>query len=223
MRIRHYALFNNGLRNLDWDRLRDEETEFSYYVPFTREEYLARVEQVPQSSVGHSIAAFIRQHSIHTALSVGIGIGALEYGLRDVVDRLIVTDVTDSIDRIQSFEVFDVALRFDILRDPLPDTDIELAILPRVDTEFTDSQFREIYAKLHESSIRYVCLVPVGLLNVRMILAECRTWLRSAVGQRRPVFSGFYRSARGLERTWRAHYRVLVAEPAAPVFFLEAK
>lgn len=221
MRIRHYAQFRSQMRDLDWDRLRNDSNEASYHVPFDRETYLKRVEAVVPGRLTDAIASFVHEHDIETILSVGAGIGVLEYQLRASVDRVIVTDITDSIERLASFGVFDDAFRFDVIRDPMPETRIDLALLPRIDTEFTDDQFRAVFAKFGNHGVRYICLEPGALLNLRMILVESRVWLRSLVAGKRPAFCGYFRDLRGLEKAWRGYYRMVECDKSVPVIFLE--
>ena len=222
MRIRHYAQFHSTVRELDWDELRNNASEPGFHVPCDRESYMERVEACAPVRLASAIASFMHEHEIESVFSIGTGIGALEYQLKGSVDRVIVTDITESIDRLGSFELFDDAFRFDILRDPFPESNMDMVLLPRIDTEFTDHQFRAVFTRLRNHEVEYICLVPTSFLDLRMILLEGRVWLRGLASAKRPVFCGYLRDFRGLEQGWKGPYRVLPCDASLPVVFLEA-
>ncbi len=222
MRLRHYALIHSDTDQIDWDQLRDDPTEPSYHVPASRGEYLQKVGAAAPNAATGQIAAFMAARGMTTVLSVGCGIGWLEYQLLDPGRRVIVTDVTESVDRLNGFDVFDQAFRFDVLVDELPVADVDLVVLSRVDTEFTDEQLAQVFARLRRQGVAHVCVVATCLLGWRQGAAELRTLAKARTSDRKRVFCGYFRDFRGLAKAWQGSYRVVSEDRAVPIFFLEA-
>ena len=65
----------------------------------------------------------------------------------------------------------------DALQDPLPIDKDWLILLPRIDTEFEDTQLKELFKKLYNKGVRYILFSPVELLSLRIILAELKIYL----------------------------------------------
>ena len=221
MRIKHYTYFKSRVPTLNWDKLRDDLSEDSYYVPDNKEQYIAKLQAREPSGEATAIIDFIRDRRLASVLSIGSGICWLEFQLRDSIPILAVSDVTASINRIASFEVFDEAFQFDVLNDPIPMSNIDLVLLPRVDTEFTDDQLHALFKKLRTHGVRYVALSPATDLGLRVIVAEVRVRIRWLLTREAPAFCGYFRNYRGLEKTWSDYYAPVDAAQHSLLIFLE--
>lgn len=225
MKIKHFGIFKNGMENLSWETLRNTETERPYYLPYTKEEYLLKVEAETPSHKTQIILNEIRKSGLQNLFSIGSGIAAQEFQLKKFSSyKVIVTDYNKSIFRLKQFEIFDDAFILDALKDPLPIDETYFVLFPRIDTEFDDHQLSKLFAKCHNSGVTHICLIPAELLSIRIIVSEIKTLIISMLRRKKRIFCGYARSLGSFKKIWEPYYKLsLQYKNGQPIFFLQSK
>jgi hypothetical protein len=177
-----------------WDRLRSGTG--AYHAPTTPTELQAAAWQHPELAArARAVDDHLEQVGARTAASYGVGSGLLEWWLleHNPSRPLTITEFAPT-----SLEILHASLPtarvegHDLLTDgPL---DVDVHVFHRVDTEFTNEQWHDIYARFARERI----LVAISeLLTVERILER-----RS---QREDLTkAGWLRTRRAVERLWSA-------------------
>lgn len=158
----------------------------------------------------NAIKKYCNEHNINKIVSIGAGRCGLEYHLKSNLDlSVIVTDTTDSILRIKNFNIFDDAYQLNLLDDPSKlDIDANtLVLLSRIDTEFDDNNFKELFGVLNNKNVKYITLIPAELLSLKIIIAELKILLISILKNKKRVFCGFARSKSEFQKAWQNKYK----------------
>lgn len=209
MRIKHFGIFQNKMDTLNWESLRNDATEEPYFLPYKKEDYLLKVDTDKPSESTQIILREIEKTGLKKIFAIGSGIGAQEYQLKKFSDySVVVTDYNSSVLRLKQFELFDDALILDAFKDPLPVDGSWIILFHRIDTEFDDSQLSKLFAKCYNAEIRDICFVPGELLNVRIIIAEIKTFLISIIKRKPRVFCGYARSMKSFMKIWDPWYKL---------------
>ena len=81
MKIKHYSTFSEEidtlLNPLSWEKLRNSATDSSYFLPYTKRDYLKRVEVSEPSSLAAGIISNAKILAIRNIFSIGSGIAVL--------------------------------------------------------------------------------------------------------------------------------------------------
>ena len=207
MRIKHYSIFNGDQKTLNWDNLRNDSSEHPYFLPFSRKEYINKVDcEFPSENV-QSLILVCKELGIESIFSIGSGIGAFEYQIKKFSDiKVSVSDYSSSIDRLSEFGIFDKVVQLDAFKDALPVDDRTLVLLPRIDTEFDDGQLKLIFQKCYDNSVPYLWFIPAELLTFRILLAEFKVLLMCVLKNKTRVFCGYARSLDSFENLWGEFY-----------------
>lgn len=211
MKINHYSIFTElSTDNIDWNHLRDSDVEAPYYIPFDKNDYLSLIENLDFSYYISAINKYCSEHNITRVVSIGAGRCGLEYHLKSKSNlEVIVTDTTDSILRIKDFNIFDNAYQLNLLEDPskLSADSNTLILLSRIDTEFNDTNFKELFHVLHHQDVKFISLIPAELLSLKIIIAEFKILLVSILKNKKRVFCGFARSKSEFRKAWSSLYK----------------
>jgi hypothetical protein len=178
-----------------WDAVR--RTDSPFRLPETRAEW-------EQSALGgdlperaHAISAVARRLGARTVCSYGVGTGLLEANIaRELPDtKLICTDFApETVRRLRDlFPEADVRLH-DLRTMPPPEADLHL--LHRVDTELSNSEWRDVFRRLNQP----VVVVVTQLVDLQLLAFEFR--LRRS--RPRPTRAGWSRTEAGFRRLWRS-------------------
>lgn len=222
MKIKHFGIFQNRMTVLDWESLRNNETEKPYFLPYNKEDYLLKVDTDKPSYLTQVILQEIEKIGLKKVFSIGSGIATQEYQLKKYSDcSLVVSDYNTSILRLKQFDIFDEVYILDAFKDPLPVDESWIMIFPRIDTEFNDKQLSQLFAKCHSSGIDHICFIPGELLRLRIIISEIKTLLISIVKNEPRVFCGYARSMASFKKIWDPYYTL--SKKYNKVFFLQAK
>ncbi|KAA9041463.1 hypothetical protein FW778_05410 [Ginsengibacter hankyongi] len=225
MRIKHFGVFKNQMKALDWEILRNDQTEGPYYLPYQKKDYLLRVEATEPSLSTKIILQEIERIGLKKVFSIGSGIAIQEYQLKKFSKcKVVVTDYNPSVMRLKQFQIFDDAFILDAFKDPLPVDKSWVVLFPRIDTEFDDFQLNELFEKCHKSGINSICFIPAELLSFRIILAEIKTFVISMIKGKPRVFCGYARTLGSFRKLWDPYYilaRKFKTDKA--IFFLQAK
>jgi hypothetical protein len=130
--------------------------------------------------------------------SYGAGAGLPEVWLRRLRPELELT-LTDyapeTADRLASLLPEMGVVRHDLLVDPPLPADVHL--FHRIDTEFTNRQWRDILRRFRRERL---LIVATEIIDLRRILAEIRNWPRT----RRATHAGWIRTRDTFEALWRS-------------------
>lgn len=211
MKINHYSIFNLPFTNvIDWNTLRDEEFELSYCLPNSREKYLVKVntEQTPKTVL--KIIEQIQKLGYTKILSLGSGIAQTEFHIKENSNlEVIVSDNTNSIIRLKSYNIFSDALFIDIVKDDFPTDEKTLFLLHRIDTEFDDNDLKLIIQKLKETGVKHICFVPTNPNLFKILLSELKTIILSIIKLKKRTFCGYCRSKSSLVSLWEKSYELI--------------
>ena len=225
MKIKHYGVFKNGMEVLDWESLRNDKKEQSYYLPYTKEAYLNKVDTEKPSPVTRRILKEIEEIDVKKLFSIGAGIASQEYQLKKFSKlEIIVSDYNPTVLRLKEFNLFDGAIILDALKDCLPVNESYMVLFPRIDTEFEDNQLSSLFEKCYTAGIKHICIIPAELLTFRIIVAEIKTLLLSIIKRKPRVFCGYARSLGCFRKIWEPYYTLSDRfKTDKNIFFLRAK
>ena len=225
MRIKHFGIFKNEMNQLNWEALRNDKTEDSYFLPYTRQEYLLRFDINEPSASTQVILRGIEKTGLKKIFSIGSGIASQEYQLKKFSGNVVVvSDYNKSVLRLKQFNIFDDALIVDAFHDPLPVDQNWVILFPRIDTEFDDTQLNKLFGKCRSSGVNNICFIPAELLSLRIIVAEMKTLVTSIIKRKPRVFCGYARSMSSFKKIWDPYYKLSEKYTTGkPIFFLQAK
>jgi hypothetical protein len=204
--LRHYYWFGADRSHVgddlvtpeSWDALRTK-TSGVFSIPSTRADFVRVAEERHDiEKRARAIDAWLEDRAVRTVGSYGVGGASLEWWLHRLRPerRLIVTDYGKAtVDRLaELFPEADVRYH-DLRRDPpLP---AELHLFHRIDTEFTNREWRELVRRFSDVP---VLVVVADLLDLRGVVLE----LRRRAFRRQPgaTRAGFIRTRAALEALW---------------------
>lgn len=226
MKIKHYSTFSEEIDTLldplAWEKLRNSATDLSYFLPFTKRDYLKRVEVSEPSSLAAGIILNAKMLAIKKVFSIGSGIAALEYQIKTFSDlKVTVSDYNNSIFRLETFKIFDEVIQFDALQDPLPVGSDTIVIFPRIDTEFEDEQLKILFQKCHFSKVPLICFIPAQLLSFRIVASEVKILIKSLFAFKKRTFCGYSRSLNHFIKLFSPYYVVEDRGPTNSIFYLK--
>jgi hypothetical protein len=209
MKIRHHSCFNNLSGQLNWEVLRNDVSEKSYFLPLTKEEYLSKVASVTLSDTSKTIIDEINEHGYKKMFSIGSGIAFVEYQVKKNSNLFVtVSDYNASVLRLKKFGIFDDAIILDAFLDPFPFDESYVILFPRIDTEFDDQQLKFLFEKCHLKGVKYICFMPANLLSIGTILSEFKIWIYSILKKKQRVFCGYARSKNAFIKLWEPYYKI---------------
>lgn len=227
MKINHYALFEELTTDqIDWNYLRESDVEAPYFIPYDKDSYLKLISNLDFAYYVDTLKKYCQQNNISKIISIGSGRCGLEYHLKLNTDlNIVVTDTTDSILRIKSFEIFDDALQLNLLEDSsaLVVDSNTLILLSRIDTEFDDNNFKKLFELLSIKDVKYISLIPAELLSFKIIIAELKIFLISILKNKKRVYCGFARSKSEFINAWKMFYKENLAFSNNKIFQLSKK
>ena len=197
------------MRSLNWESLRNNQTEKPYYLPYKKADYLLKVEIEKPSNLTQIILREIEKSGLNKIFSIGSGIAAQEYQLKKFSNyEVVVSDYNSSVLRLKEFEIFDDALIIDAIQDSLPIDKSWVVLFPRIDTEFDDHKLEKLFANCHCLGITHIFFIPAELLSLRIIITEIKIWLISIIMRKQRVFCGYARSLSSFKKIWSPYYEL---------------
>ena len=176
-----------------WDEIRQVDAAFA--LPPTRNAWVAQADARPELRQRADVVADVAADlGVHVVASYGVGTGLLEYHLSKRVRRMVSGDYAPS----TTEQLATIAPELDpVVHDlsidgPLP---ADLHVMHRVDTEFTNAQWRDILRRFDAP----VLLVISERLEISGVWRELRCRLRG--GKR----AGWLRTMATV-RTWVPHH-----------------
>jgi hypothetical protein len=225
MLLKHFSLFNKlNSAQIDWDQLRDSSSEIHYFIPTDKSSYLKLVERMNYSFYVNEINRYCVDQGITKILSLGAGRCGLEFYLQTLTNLDVeVTDSSDSILRIKSFNIFSNAYTLDVLQNPhrLVVDSNTLVLLSRIDTEFDRVNFGLLFSLLHSRNAKYVAVIPAELISIKFFISEIKIILKSFLKRRKRVFCGFARTKKEFISTWEKYYNLDSDFSSKKIFYLK--
>lgn len=228
--LRHYYEFK-GSRGLAggslqspeaWDELRSDralESSAAFYMPETREEWVALAEQtLPLKAQARALAGLVGARRYAAVVSCGVGRGFLEYHLKSLLPQLPLTCTEYSpqvVARLRKvFPECDRIECHDFTRPGWPPVDDRtLFLLNRVDTELSDAQWPGVFANLAAENVRHVLVVATAFLTPRVLASELKCTVLGRLLGRPLTFAGYIRTKGAFTDLWRNHYRLEAEMP----------
>ena len=195
-----------------WDTLRTSETEPSFGVPATREAWESQCGQAFLIERGAAIAGIADRLGAKAIVSFGVGRACVEYQIHRANPHLslhLSDFAPKTVQRLRKLflEAGSVSV-VDILRDDLPHVQGGLTLLHRIDTEFTDEELRQVFARLSGAGHGLILVVPTGFLTLRELLVEAGRRVVSSTRLRRATAAGHVRTRAVYDTFWRGLYEV---------------
>ena len=110
MKIKHHSVFNELATNtIDGSIIRSNKNEKEYYLPDNLDIYLKdRKSEKKYKGTVKEISNIIKSNGIKRLVSLGSGLAALEFHLKNTLEiQVEVSDIDYSIKILDSFKIFD--------------------------------------------------------------------------------------------------------------------
>jgi hypothetical protein len=195
------ALGESLIRPDSWDALRtaDSGSQDDFLMPETRMAWEEKsLGNVVLNGRADALTDFLRPR-YRRVYSYGVGCAFLEYLLKKRDPMLFVrcSDFTPrTIERLKKvFIEADEIVLFDMLSGTWDNGGSNcIHMFHRVDTEFDDRQWRDIFKRMSRAGIEHVLFIPSEYLTVkRIVVQKIKYFLYSWTG-RKMTFSGFLRT-----------------------------
>ena len=210
MKIKHHSVFNELSTNtIDWSIIRSNKKEKGYYLTDNLDIYLKdRKSEKKHEGTLKEISNIIKANSIKRVISLGSGLAALEYHLKNALEiQVEVSDLDHSIKILGSFEIFDKVFPLDLRSDFKIEAKDSLVLLSRIDTELTDKELKTLFDRLNISGANLIYFIPAQVLNLPTIIREIKIILYSFLKKKKRVFCGYSRSKKSFINSWKRSYK----------------
>lgn len=208
--VKHHYFFgkkaqdvgNNLLQPTSWDKIRldgDESTPFS--IPQDRNNWLKKAKgHALMAQRGKAISDFLKRNKEYKKIySFGIGQGFMECNLKLNYPEifLVCSDFAPkAVERLE--KVFLEANRveiFNMLEDNWknygPDA---LYVFHRLDADFSDRQWGDIFKKMSQSGIENILFVPCDISSIKFLIRETIGYFHQLTMGRKMSFAGYLRT-----------------------------
>ena len=191
MKIKHHSVFNELSTNtIDGSIIRSNKNEKEYYLPDNLDIYLKdRKSEKKYKGTVKEISNIIKANSIKRIVSLGSGLAALEYHLKNALEiQVEVSDFDHSIKILDSFKIFDKVFTLDLKSDFKIEAKDSLILLSRIDTELTDIELKNLFERLNISGANYIYFIPAQRLNLVTLIIEIKIFFYSILKRKKRVF-----------------------------------
>ena len=209
MKIKHHSVFNELATNtIDGSIIRSNKNEKEYYLPDNLDIYIKdRKSEKKYEGTVKEISNIIKANSIKRVVSLGSGIAALEYHLKNALEiQVDVSDLDHSIKNLDSFKIFDNVFPLDLKSDFKIEAKDSLVLLSRIDTELTDKELKTLFDRLNISGANLIYFIPAQVLNLSTLFREIKIILYSFLKKKKRVFCGYSRSKKSFINSWSRNY-----------------
>jgi hypothetical protein len=217
--IKYYAGFRNIKGSLlskeSWDSVRlNGESYLSF--PTNKDDWLERSAEPELVQRAKDMVNICRELHLTRIFSVGVGCGYLECNIKLLAPRIHLTcteyaprtveKLGEYFPECDSIEVFDMLGEWKA-------TEGTLYLLHRVDTEFTDLQWKSIFRNTSNSRVEYILFVPSHFLTLGMALRRKLGYMRMLLRLKKPVIAGYSRTRGSFDGLWVSHYKLVKEVP----------
>jgi hypothetical protein len=194
-----------------WDALRTNPDRSSFAIPLDRAEWRGRCTNAVFADRGAEIERLARQLGVSGITSFGVGTACVEYNIHRANPDLPLYLSDYSMETVGRLRVvFPEAASIevvDLLRNEPKTVVGTLTMLHRIDTEFTNHDFRRVFMRLHANGHRLILLIPTTFLTLREFSAEMARRMLSRTGRRRATWTGYVRTRPVFGDLWSNLYR----------------
>lgn len=180
-----------------WDALRTQ-TSGPFALPETRERWEEAADERQEiAERARVIEGLLKQRRVSRVASYGAGAALIELWLNRLTPQmqfLLGEYAPETVERLRRIFTEAEVLQHDLLVDPPLDADLHL--FHRIDTEFTNRQWRTILRRFRHESI---LVVATEILDWDRIIGELRQW-RHRHGKTR---AGLIRNQAAFEALWK--------------------
>ena len=211
MKIKHYSIFNDHKNSkIDWDFLRKSKKDPEYYMPQTEEEYKLIINEKNYKNIIKATSNYINTNKLNTIISLGSGRAALEYQLKLKTGiKTIISDITNSIFTLKKLNFFDEVLLVDITKKlDINISEKSIVILPRIDTELSDSQIYQLFKTLNKKGVKHILFIPAQLISIKSILIQLYILFKALIQKKSLVDCGYSRSRAKFKKLWKEYYDI---------------
>jgi len=211
MKLKHYSIFYKHQESkINWRYLRNNKNETEYFIPLNEEDILKIFEKDNHTDVLDSTKKYIDKNKINRIISLGSGRSSLEYQLKLKTGvYTIISDITESILRLKKLDFFDEILFIDITKKfDLKSSSSTMVLLPRIDTELSDSQLKNLFKNLNKQKVKFILFIPAQLLSIKSILVQFYIILKAVMQKKPLVDCGYSRSRSSFRKLWEEFYDI---------------
>ena len=221
MPTKHYFIFNNSepishLNKEAWDSLRVGTENPAFQFEATLEEYESNcARRTDCCEVAKTIRDAILSigAGVSSVVSLGAGKGIVEWHLKKLLPSLpmICTDYAESgvASLRQLFPACDKVMVFDMLKGDYSVFGKDAVLLMnRVSTEFTPTEWKQIFKSCRSSGVKYILFVPTEIASIRLKTMETLRHLARRVLRRRDTFCGWLYSRRKFDMLIPSQYSI---------------
>ena len=218
--VKHYHYFEQmdgkgqQLANVQgWDHLYIDSEDNFYFIPGERKEWEKKRARHPElAENARDIIEIARENNFKRINSVGVCTALLELNLKKQAPDIYLacSDYTPgAMKRLRHiFSECEECNVFDMLEDEWKPVDNTLWLMFRVDTEFSDEQWKSLFSRMSGAGIKDVLFVPSVFFGWYYFLSEIvvNTWHR--LNGRHPSFAGYVRTRDTVKSFWAGNYRL---------------
>ena len=221
MPTKHYYVFNNSgpMSCLDkeaWDSLRTGTENPAFQFEQTLEEYEANcARRTDCREVAKTIrdAVLSIDAEVSAVVSLGAGKGVVEWHLKKLLPLLplVCTDYAESgvASLRRLFRTCDKVIVFDMLKGDYSVFGKDAVLLMnRVSTEFTPSEWRQIFKSCKSAGIKYILFIPTELASIRLKVMEFLHHMARKILWRHDSFCGWLYGKCEIESLMSKYYRI---------------
>jgi hypothetical protein len=198
-----------------WDRLRSSaEDRMNFAIPGTPERW--RQNSIRDKDIlrqAKDIVNLTKISGFDRINSYGVGTAFLEYHVKQQRKDVYLqcSDYTpDAIERLKHvFKEADEIIQFDMLHDQWVDNGhMCLYLFYRVDTAFTDEEWRRIFQKLSAAGIEQVLFIPCEFLCLKRFVTQKIKWVMRTFQKRPLTMAGYLRTKDAFRSMFGFYYVV---------------
>ncbi|MBI3631796.1 MAG: hypothetical protein HY219_02955 [Candidatus Staskawiczbacteria bacterium] len=222
--IKHYYSFGKRAENVgknlltdkSWDAIRidddNENTPFS--IPKNREDWVKKcIANKDMADRAKAIGKFSKEKGFKKIISFGVGACFMEYNLKNQYPDIILecSDFSpNSVERLKGiFTEADKIYVFDMLKDDFENEEGVLYLFHRLDTDFSNSQWKDIFERASRMGINNILFVPGAIDTLKsltkMILGK---WYQIIFKRSKLSFAGYLRNKSALKNIFNNYYRL---------------
>lgn len=196
-----------------WDRLRGSgEDHMNFTIPETPQRWRQnsiRDQDIPRQA--QDIVNLTKIHGFDRINSYGVGTAFLEYHVKQQRKDVYLqcSDYTpEAIERLKHvFREADEIIQFDMLYDQwVDDGHMCLYLFYRVDTAFTNEEWRRIFKKLSVAGIEHVLFVPCEFLCFKRFVTQKIKWVMRTFQKRPLTMAGYLRTKDAFRSIFDSYY-----------------
>jgi len=234
--IKNYYYFKNGEKPVGnslsseaaWAALRLDNADTPFSLPRERRLWVAKaLKEDAIRSRAQAIVRLVTEAGFSKIYSPGCGCAFLEYNVKTLLPRLSLycsdsCGVSVEILKKIFIEADDVR-KSDIASGGWRAESGALYLFHRVDQEFDDAQWRQIFLAMHQARIKHILFIPCELLGIGGLIKKKIKFSLYAARKNKPIFAGYARTKASFMALWEGLYTLKGFLPMAGLrgFFLE--